>query len=166
LHYLLSFTNETYGNVTSLDNIKQQFTGAETNINLPGNTAGGSPLSHNGAANPSHDDSIPPSHDSAGDILPPHDGAASPPYNTPVPEDYYTGTHPSPVGRKANAVFVMLGACYKLVFFHPTDCCVARNGDLENAVASIKQMEDRFNKKFNYPYVFLNEQPFSEEFKA
>ncbi|KAJ7905508.1 glycosyltransferase family 15 protein [Mycena olivaceomarginata] len=150
LHYLLSFTNETYGNATSLDNIKQQLTGAETNINLPGNTAGGSPLSHNGAANPSHDDSILSSHDSAGDILPPHDGAASPPYNTPVPEDYYTGAHPSPVGRKANAVFVML----------------ARNGDLENAVASIKQMEDRFNKKFNYPYVFLNEQPFSEEFKA
>jgi len=27
-------------------------------------------------------------------------------------------------------------------------------------------MEDRFNKKFNYPYVFLNEEPFSEEFKT
>jgi alpha 1,2-mannosyltransferase len=26
-------------------------------------------------------------------------------------------------------------------------------------------MEDRFNKKFNYPYVFLNEEAFSEEFK-
>jgi len=30
----------------------------------------------------------------------------------------------------------------------------------------MKQMEDRFNKKFNYPYVFLNEQPFSDEFKT
>lgn len=26
-------------------------------------------------------------------------------------------------------------------------------------------MEDRFNKKFKYPYVFLNEQPFDENFK-
>ena len=25
--------------------------------------------------------------------------------------------------------------------------------------------EDRFNKKYRYPYTFLNEQPFSEEFK-
>jgi alpha 1,2-mannosyltransferase len=26
-------------------------------------------------------------------------------------------------------------------------------------------MEDRFNHKFNYPYVFLNEQLFTDEFK-
>jgi hypothetical protein len=43
---------------------------------------------------------------------------------------------------------------------------VARNGDLNGIVSSMKQMEDRFNKKFNYPYVFLNEEPFSEEFKT
>ncbi|KAJ7219288.1 glycosyltransferase family 15 protein [Mycena pura] len=30
----------------------------------------------------------------------------------------------------------------------------------------MKQMEDRFNKKFNYYYVFLNEKHFIEEFKA
>ena len=29
----------------------------------------------------------------------------------------------------------------------------------------MKQMEDRFNKKFNYPYIFLNEAEFSSEFK-
>ncbi|KAG6887217.1 hypothetical protein C0992_013348 [Termitomyces sp. T32_za158] len=29
----------------------------------------------------------------------------------------------------------------------------------------MKQMEDRFNKKFQYPYVFLNDQPFEESFK-
>jgi alpha 1,2-mannosyltransferase len=42
---------------------------------------------------------------------------------------------------------------------------LARNGDLEGVVTSMKQMEDRFNKKFKYPYVFLNEQPFDENFK-
>lgn len=41
----------------------------------------------------------------------------------------------------------------------------ARNGDLNGVVTSIKQMEDRFNKKFQYPYVFLNEEPFDEGFK-
>lgn len=43
---------------------------------------------------------------------------------------------------------------------------VARNGDLNGVMSSMKQLEDRFNKKFNYPYVFLNEEPFSEDFIA
>ena len=42
---------------------------------------------------------------------------------------------------------------------------LARNGDLDGVITSVKQMEDRFNKKFQYPYVFLNEQPFEESFK-
>lgn len=36
---------------------------------------------------------------------------------------------------------------------------------MNGIVTSMKQMEDRFNKKFNYPYVFLNEAEFSSEFK-
>jgi alpha 1,2-mannosyltransferase len=75
----------------------------------------------------------------------------NPPYKTPVPEDYYANTNNSSPhgGRKANAVIVML----------------ARNGDLPGIIKSMKQMEDRFNKKFRYPYVFLNEEPFSDKFK-
>ncbi|KLO10665.1 glycosyltransferase family 15 protein [Schizopora paradoxa] len=73
-----------------------------------------------------------------------------PPYKTPIPEDYI---HPQkeidPLQRKANATFVVL----------------ARNGDLQGVIASMKQMEDRFNKEFEYPWVFLNEEPFSDEFK-
>jgi alpha 1,2-mannosyltransferase len=30
----------------------------------------------------------------------------------------------------------------------------------------MKQLEDRFNKKFQYPYVLLNEEPFSDAFKT
>ena len=45
------------------------------------------------------------------------------------------------------------------------DSCTARNSDLNGIVTSMKQMEDRFNKKFNYPYIFLNEAEFSSEFK-
>ncbi|KAL0946878.1 hypothetical protein HGRIS_013044 [Hohenbuehelia grisea] len=51
---------------------------------------------------------------------------------------------------RANAAFVIL----------------ARNGDINGISSSVKQMEDRFNKKFRYPYVFLNEEPFSDEFKS
>lgn len=42
---------------------------------------------------------------------------------------------------------------------------LARNSDLQDIRSSIRQLEDRFNRKFNYPYVFLNEEPFTDEFK-
>lgn len=50
---------------------------------------------------------------------------------------------------RANATFVIL----------------ARNEDLWPILGSIRSMEDRFNSRYHYPYVFLNEVPFSEEFK-
>jgi alpha 1,2-mannosyltransferase len=78
-------------------------------------------------------------------------GSPRPPYKEPVPQSYYHNTTmPPPPGRRANAAIVIL----------------ARNGDLSGVVTSVKQMEDRFNKKFQYPYVFLNEQPFDEQFKS
>ncbi|CAG8471418.1 13988_t:CDS:2, partial [Racocetra persica] len=40
-----------------------------------------------------------------------------------------------------------------------------RNSDLHSFRASMRQLEDRFNHKYNYPYVFLNDEPFTEEFK-
>ncbi|CAD6582886.1 MAG: alpha 1,2-mannosyltransferase 2.4.1 [Cyphobasidiales sp. Tagirdzhanova-0007] len=42
---------------------------------------------------------------------------------------------------------------------------LARNSDLWSIMESIRFMEDRFNRKYNYPYVFLNDQPFDETFK-
>jgi len=42
---------------------------------------------------------------------------------------------------------------------------LARNSDIDGAVNSVREMEDRFNRNYNYPWVFLNEQPFSTEFK-
>ncbi|KAJ3968763.1 glycosyltransferase family 15 protein [Lentinula raphanica] len=49
----------------------------------------------------------------------------------------------------ANATFVML----------------VRNSDLEGTISSIRALEDRFNSRFGYPYVLLNNEPFTEEFK-
>lgn len=49
----------------------------------------------------------------------------------------------------ANAVMLML----------------ARNNELQGAVSSVKQLEEKFNQKYHYPWVLLNEEPFTEEFK-
>ncbi|KAI0704653.1 glycosyltransferase family 15 protein [Earliella scabrosa] len=51
--------------------------------------------------------------------------------------------------RRANAVLLML----------------VRNSELNGALASVSQLERRFNARFGYPWVFLNEEPFSDEFK-
>lgn len=42
---------------------------------------------------------------------------------------------------------------------------LCRNSDINGAVSSIQQMEDRFNKDYGYPWVLLNEEPFTDEFK-
>ncbi|KAH9484267.1 Alpha-1,2 mannosyltransferase KTR1 [Psilocybe cubensis] len=106
LHYLVSFTSDSYGRVTSLESLKKAVVGSKPDPNVP-------------------------------------------PYKVPVSDEYYVHKNTtSPLGRKANAAIVML----------------ARNSDLNGVIISMKQMEDRFNKKFQYPYVFLNEQPFEDKF--
>lgn len=42
---------------------------------------------------------------------------------------------------------------------------LARNEDLYQLIASIKGVEDRFNSKFHYDWVFLNDKEFTDEFK-
>ncbi|KAF8990470.1 glycosyltransferase family 15 protein [Cyathus striatus] len=54
------------------------------------------------------------------------------------------------VVRRANATFIML----------------VRNKELQGALSSIKELEERFNSRYGYPYVFLNDEPFSEDFKS
>lgn len=52
-------------------------------------------------------------------------------------------------GHKEKATFVTL----------------ARNSDLYSLLESIRHIEDRFNRKFQYDWVFLNDEEFTEEFK-
>ena len=52
-------------------------------------------------------------------------------------------------GERMNATFVTL----------------ARNGDIWEIARSIRQVEDRFNRKYNYDWVFLNDKPFDATFK-
>lgn len=55
----------------------------------------------------------------------------------------------APEYKKMNAAFVML----------------TRNNELKDVLSSMNSIEAHFNQWFKYPYVFLNDEPFSEEFK-
>ncbi|CCK71750.1 alpha-1,2-mannosyltransferase KTR1 KNAG_0H03360 [Huiozyma naganishii CBS 8797] len=62
---------------------------------------------------------------------------------------YRTVSYPKYTGPKEKATFVTL----------------VRNSDLYSLLPSIKSVEDRFNHKFNYDWVFLNDEEFTDEFK-
>ncbi|KAI0062269.1 glycosyl transferase [Artomyces pyxidatus] len=68
------------------------------------------------------------------------------------PALHYTRPDHAPLSTlpRANATFVVL----------------CRNSDLAGIMSSVQQMEDRFNKRYGYPWVFLNDEPFTEEFKT
>lgn len=50
---------------------------------------------------------------------------------------------------RANAAFVVL----------------ARNTEIDGVILSMRSLERRFNPWFNYPWIFLNDEPFTPEFK-
>lgn len=41
---------------------------------------------------------------------------------------------------------------------------LVRNWELSGALASMRSLEDRFNKKYHYDWIFMNDIPFTEEF--
>lgn len=42
---------------------------------------------------------------------------------------------------------------------------LVRNSEVDTMVQSMLDLERMFNSKFNYPWTFLNDEPFDEEFK-
>lgn len=44
------------------------------------------------------------------------------------------------------------------------DYSACRNSELKSALESMKQIEDRFNHRYHYPWVFLNDVPFNDVF--
>lgn len=51
--------------------------------------------------------------------------------------------------NRANAAFVVL----------------ARNSEIDGVILSMRSLERRFNQWFNYPWIFLNDEPFTKEFE-
>ncbi|CAK7240729.1 MAG: alpha 1,2-mannosyltransferase 2.4.1 [Sporothrix thermara] len=67
---------------------------------------------------------------------------------SPNDPGFYAPIEDAP-GPRMNATFVTL----------------ARNSDVWEVARSIRQVEDRFNKRYHYDWVFLNDKPFDDEFK-
>ncbi|CAK7563416.1 MAG: alpha 1,2-mannosyltransferase 2.4.1 [Sporothrix epigloea] len=67
---------------------------------------------------------------------------------TPNDPGFYAPIEDAP-GPRMNATFVTL----------------ARNSDVWEVARSIRQIEDRFNKRYHYDWVFLNDKPFDDDFK-
>lgn len=71
--------------------------------------------------------------------------------STPLDAPFYTGCQ-SPVlntTARESAVLVML----------------ARNSEVKGAVSSIRSVQEQFNDNFGYPWVFLNDEEWTEDFK-
>lgn len=43
---------------------------------------------------------------------------------------------------------------------------LVRNEELEGIMQSMRQLEHRWNSRYNYPWVFFNDKPFSDDFKV
>ena len=43
---------------------------------------------------------------------------------------------------------------------------LVRNSELPGLVQSMRQLEYHWNRKYNYPWIFFNDEPFSDEFKV
>ena len=97
------------------------------------------------------DKSDKPSIDIASAFHKPKPTVVAKPPTTPNIENWLNATELSPAapGARVNATFVTL----------------ARNTDLWEIARSIRQVEDRFNRNYNYDWVFLNDKPFDETFK-
>lgn len=93
----------------------------------------------------------PPSSNDQGTSLAPAGGDANqfPLGVMPDEPGWMTDMNTLAPGPRMNATFVTL----------------ARNRDVWEIAGSIRQVEDRFNRRFHYDWVFLNDEPFDETFK-
>ncbi|KIY68545.1 glycosyltransferase family 15 protein [Cylindrobasidium torrendii FP15055 ss-10] len=65
-----------------------------------------------------------------------------------LPSSVVVNTQQTEPHQRANATFVML----------------CRNTDLNGVVSSMQSVEDRFNRKYGYGWILLNDEEFTEEF--
>ncbi|OCH92013.1 glycosyltransferase family 15 protein [Obba rivulosa] len=138
LHSILAFTHEEYGRATALSNLAPWL-----NRNA---SAGGfdsfeletSTVGWAAEATLAEDTEDSASTATSGS---PAETSTNPTIDTIAPENE---------PRRANATLLML----------------ARNSELETAAQSVRELEEKFNFKFHYPWIFLNEVEFTEEFKG
>jgi hypothetical protein len=42
---------------------------------------------------------------------------------------------------------------------------LVRNSELRDMAQSMRELEETFNRKFKYPWIFFNDEPFEDQFK-
>ncbi|GAV55046.1 hypothetical protein ZYGR_0AS03690 [Zygosaccharomyces rouxii] len=88
----------------------------------------------------------------------------------PSTEDNYelnTGSSSSSSSEDRGSVWEFMKPSYASKSSKPKACFVSlvRNMELHMMLQSIQQVEKKFNKKFHYPWVFMNDEEFTNEFK-
>ncbi|PVF95289.1 putative mannosyltransferase [Serendipita vermifera] len=67
--------------------------------------------------------------------------------------------------RKFNEASYEKGKYPQIGTMNATFVVLAQNSEIDGVILSIEQIEESFNKRYHYPYVFLNDVPFTKEFK-
>ena len=81
----------------------------------------------------------------------------------PAGSDYVQ--HPPTAGTSQNPGSTLKSAVATTERMNATFVTLARNNDVWEIAKSIRAVEDRFNHKYNYDWVFLNDKPFDDQFK-
>ncbi|KAH9018225.1 glycosyltransferase family 15 protein [Lactarius deliciosus] len=84
--------------------------------------------------------------------------AYSPMVSIPAPSSHTEGGNVPHINDEEHVPDAVLRANATLLM-------LSRNSEIDGAVRTVKELEDQFNHKYRYPWVFLNEQPFTEDFK-
>ncbi|OAA69542.1 Glycosyl transferase, family 15 [Cordyceps fumosorosea ARSEF 2679] len=83
----------------------------------------------------------------------------------PADRDRQYAASPKPAAASTDAPAPIEGAVDTGPRANATFVTLARNVDVWDIARSIRQVEDRFNRRFNYDWVFLNDKPFDENFR-
>jgi hypothetical protein len=78
----------------------------------------------------------------------------------PVVEGFYVGQEYLP-HLDTNRIRIMPPASEPHERANATFLVLCRNSDLDEIRVSIRRLEDRFNHRYNYPYTFINDKPFT-----
>ncbi|KYK59135.1 putative mannosyltransferase involved in N-linked and O-linked glycosylation [Drechmeria coniospora] len=108
---------------------------------------------------------VPPSHSPADEISPPHRKESDDQVTLQKPshddeKDFPLAMSPMDPNWDDDIVGLARGPRMNATFV-----TLARNSDVWEIARSIRQVEDRFNRRYNYDWVFLNDQPFDDTFK-
>lgn len=88
--------------------------------------------------------------------------------NTPDPLHWLKHNSNNKYAVSAGYNFPSAGSPFATVSTKPRAALISlvRNSELSGIMQSMRQLEYQWNRKYNYPWIFFNDEPFSGEFKV